>query len=669
MKPNRKIIILIVMYLLSFGVMKSQVLISPSGGTPNESAMLEIQSSDKGLLIPRIKTTDRENILNPAPGLLVFDSDLNSFYMFGKGKWNDLSTSTEIWSQNSSSVYLTNTSQNLGVGTINPSGKFVIKADALKNPGDPLFEIQDVSGNPIFVVTSEGARVYVKEYTAKGASGGFAVGKYSVAKEKANGDLFFINYDSTRVYTNGAKGAAGGFAVGKYGVAKDQKGFYFYTGIDSTRVYTDDAVKGAAGGFAVGKYSVAKGEIQNYTFYTAKDSTRVYTDDAVKGAAGGFAVGKYGVAKSSPDNYMQITHNNAFIGYSAGVNTTGTDNIFIGKNAGIKNTTGSNNIFLGNLTGTNTLAAGSSGNIFIGKEAGSTETGNNKLYIHNGLSDPNTSLVYGDFSSGSEKVFLNGNLRFNRGTNSISMPSVRGNNNEVLTISTDGTTNWKNVNTLITLPPAYEPPTIEITFEQSFRFEVDDNIGTLIVGTAGLEDMTVDLPSIEKNYGRIIKIKNARKSNSVLVYPAGSDVIENLKNPPLIIGRGETYTLQAGLNKLTSQKIWFIIDYTSETLESINNLVKVTGENYDFNTDPDGESVYTLILSGTGQLVTLPASNLNSGRTVIIKNSPEGKTTIKPDGTDKIDGLSSLPLNNGFEAFTLQTDGDGNWYIINHYLP
>ena len=43
--------------------------------TPNKSSILEIQSSDKGVLLPRLTTTERDNITSPAEGLIVFCTD------------------------------------------------------------------------------------------------------------------------------------------------------------------------------------------------------------------------------------------------------------------------------------------------------------------------------------------------------------------------------------------------------------------------------------------------------------------------------------------------------------------------------------------------------------------------------------------------------------------
>ena len=50
--------------------------------TPDPSAALDVQSTDKGVLLPRLTTVQRIAISNPATGLLVFDSDTESFWFY-----------------------------------------------------------------------------------------------------------------------------------------------------------------------------------------------------------------------------------------------------------------------------------------------------------------------------------------------------------------------------------------------------------------------------------------------------------------------------------------------------------------------------------------------------------------------------------------------------------
>lgn len=56
-------------------------------GTPNASAALDIQSSNKGLLPPRLTTLQRDAINNPAPGLILFNTDTQSLEVFTNTGW------------------------------------------------------------------------------------------------------------------------------------------------------------------------------------------------------------------------------------------------------------------------------------------------------------------------------------------------------------------------------------------------------------------------------------------------------------------------------------------------------------------------------------------------------------------------------------------------------
>ena len=58
------------------------VAINTNGNTPHSSAMLDIQSTDKGILIPRMTTAQRTAISNVATGLLVFDNTTGSFWFY-----------------------------------------------------------------------------------------------------------------------------------------------------------------------------------------------------------------------------------------------------------------------------------------------------------------------------------------------------------------------------------------------------------------------------------------------------------------------------------------------------------------------------------------------------------------------------------------------------------
>ena len=47
------------------------------GETPDNSAILDLQSNSKGLLLPRLTTAQRDAIVNPQSGLLIYNTSLN----------------------------------------------------------------------------------------------------------------------------------------------------------------------------------------------------------------------------------------------------------------------------------------------------------------------------------------------------------------------------------------------------------------------------------------------------------------------------------------------------------------------------------------------------------------------------------------------------------------
>lgn len=58
--------------------------------TPDNSSVLELKSTSRGLLAPRMTTAQRTAITSPATGLLVYDTTVNSFWMYNSSAWTEL---------------------------------------------------------------------------------------------------------------------------------------------------------------------------------------------------------------------------------------------------------------------------------------------------------------------------------------------------------------------------------------------------------------------------------------------------------------------------------------------------------------------------------------------------------------------------------------------------
>ncbi|MCX7862703.1 MAG: fibronectin type III domain-containing protein [Bacteroidales bacterium] len=88
----KQIIFLLACLLLS-SLLFSQISINTTGANPDNSAMLDIQSTSKGLLIPRMTTTQRNSISNPANSLLIFNTTTNCFEWYNSSfsQWVQIS--------------------------------------------------------------------------------------------------------------------------------------------------------------------------------------------------------------------------------------------------------------------------------------------------------------------------------------------------------------------------------------------------------------------------------------------------------------------------------------------------------------------------------------------------------------------------------------------------
>lgn len=69
-------IVILLMACCTYAHAKAQgVAINTDGQQPDPSAMLDVKSTNKGLLIPRMTSAQRNAIVSPAKGLLVYQTD------------------------------------------------------------------------------------------------------------------------------------------------------------------------------------------------------------------------------------------------------------------------------------------------------------------------------------------------------------------------------------------------------------------------------------------------------------------------------------------------------------------------------------------------------------------------------------------------------------------
>ncbi len=120
----------------------SQVAINTDGTIPDPSAMLDVQSTSRGMLVPRMTTSQRTSIASPASGLLVFDNNTQSFWFYSSGSWLELTDqSSQQWTPNGSNISYT--AGNVGIGDESPAATLTV------GNGDK-FQVSGARGDVIF---------------------------------------------------------------------------------------------------------------------------------------------------------------------------------------------------------------------------------------------------------------------------------------------------------------------------------------------------------------------------------------------------------------------------------------------------------------------------------------------------------------------------------------
>ncbi|MEO1629069.1 MAG: hypothetical protein AAFV25_28245, partial [Bacteroidota bacterium] len=118
MKFNLPIFLLALLCQLT--TIHAQVGINADGTSPDSTAILDIASTSKGLLIPRMTTANRTTIQSPASGLLVYDIDSGSFWYYENSQWNEIGAAADAF-----------LSSNGVTASTNNGDDFVFGADSL----------------------------------------------------------------------------------------------------------------------------------------------------------------------------------------------------------------------------------------------------------------------------------------------------------------------------------------------------------------------------------------------------------------------------------------------------------------------------------------------------------------------------------------------------------
>ena len=150
----KKILLFICLSSFITALSFSQVAINTTGAVANSSAILDISSTSKGVLIPRISlvsATDNITIPNPAPGLMLFNTNAN----LGKGTgfyFNGGTAASPSWTAVRSLVFPFSDGTNSATSVFSIENySSIISSSAIKANAQQGIAVEAISGSGIGV--------------------------------------------------------------------------------------------------------------------------------------------------------------------------------------------------------------------------------------------------------------------------------------------------------------------------------------------------------------------------------------------------------------------------------------------------------------------------------------------------------------------------------------
>ncbi len=149
--------------LFLFAVFSIQAQIGIGTTNPNNSSELDIRSTTKGLLIPRMTLAQRNAIVTPATSLLIYQTNGTSGYYYYNGTtWQQLNTSS-YWKRTGTNLDVANTNDDIVFGSDETSIIFAT-VSGISSPMMYMFNGGGNTGNRMVLAHSPSYPNYGIEY-------------------------------------------------------------------------------------------------------------------------------------------------------------------------------------------------------------------------------------------------------------------------------------------------------------------------------------------------------------------------------------------------------------------------------------------------------------------------------------------------------------------------
>ena len=451
---NHRSSLIIFSLVLMAVCLQAQIAINTDNSPPDASAILDVKSTDKGILIPRMTTAQRTNISagNSANGLLVYDTTTKSFWYYNGLIWSELTK---------------------GIPTA------IVDAD-----NDTKIQVEE---------TTDEDKI---RFDVTGIEMAFMDGKtFNLKSNLTNPRSTFLGEEAGKSVVRGEDNVFMGYKSGFSNIDGDKNtfigsnsGFNSVLGSENTYIGTLSGYNSASGsGNVLVGYRAGYGSINRSANVYLGRNTALY-NNGFRNVYVGESAGKGNVNSPGTGSY------NVFLGYRAGESETGSNRLHIGSGANsttlIYGEFDTNKVGIGTTTPTTTLdVAGTvTATAFAGD--GTALTGIN---INDADADPSNEIQTIS-KTGNTVILSNSGGSFTDAVNDadadpaneIQTLSLNGND---LTISGSGG-NTVSLNTLAGSAIADADNDTKIQVEES----VDDDKIRFDVG--GIEAMVIDSGNI-----------------------------------------------------------------------------------------------------------------------------------------------------------------------------
>ena len=356
-----KIFVSFLLLLITIVSVKGQSFaINTDGSTASASALLDVKSATKGILIPRLSKTEKNSIAAPATGLLVFQNapDSIGFQYYDGSKW--------IWILGSNNVDTLAWKTNGNIGT-NTTNHFIGTRDNV-----PLSFRQNNKWLGRLNSTSKNYFIGAEAGINNSSTNNIAIGDSALIANSIGTSN--IGIGSNALKTNISSKVIG---IGTGALRNNNAPF-------GTVAIGDSAGHSTFG---------SEGIYMGYKAARSVATSDGYRAVVIGAYAGDSSVANWSTIIGALAGRKNTSQGNTFIGSAAGENNTTGYNCFIGDNSGTKNITGTGNTFVGNKSGINNNGIN---NIALGEYALSANTlGRDNTAIGNFSLDNNI----GDFNT------------------------------------------------------------------------------------------------------------------------------------------------------------------------------------------------------------------------------------------------------------------------------